>query len=149
MDAPTEETVAAWTRLATAYRLVLERVEADLKAAGLPALATYDALLEIERAGDAGIRPMALRDRLLLPQYGTSRLLDRLHARGLIERLPCPEDGRGFNVRCTPEGKALRARMWPVYAGALTDTVGVALKDGYADVLLPLLTRIGAAARTD
>ena len=96
-----------------------DRVETALKAQGLPPLAWYDVLLEVERAGDAGLRPFHLTERLLLPQYGTSRLVERLRAEGLIERVPCADDGRGFVIRLTPEGRAMRARMWPVYADTI------------------------------
>lgn len=147
MDAPPEPTIAAWTRLATASRRVLERIEAGLRSAGLPPLAWYDALLEIERAGDDGIRPMALQERLLLPQYGTSRLLDRLAAEGLLERLPCPADGRGRIVRITGVGKALRRRMWPVYARALEGTIGTALSPEDATDLARLLDKVVQASR--
>ncbi|SLN12884.1 MarR family winged helix-turn-helix transcriptional regulator [Oceanibacterium hippocampi] len=119
MTVPRPETIAAWTALQTASRVLLERVEGALKAAGLPPLAWYDALLEIERAGADGIRPFALKERLLLPQYGMSRLLDRIAAAGLIEKRNCAEDGRGLLVRITPAGRRARRSMWPIYGAEL------------------------------
>jgi DNA-binding MarR family transcriptional regulator len=142
MDAPSEKIVTAWTRLVTVSRLLLERIERDLKAADLPPLSWYDALLEVERAGADGIRPGALQTRLLLPQYGTSRLLERLDAEGLVERRPHPEDGRGQVVRITRAGEALRRRMWAVYAATLRETVGAALSDAEAARLAGLLDRL-------
>lgn len=147
MPDPAPSTVQAWIGLATASRLVFERVEADLKAAGLPPLAWYDALLEIERAGEDGIRPMELQDRLLLPQYGTSRLLDRLAAAGLTERLACAKDRRGFSVRISADGRDMRRKMWPVYARALGATMGAALDRAETDTLTALLSRVSDAAR--
>lgn len=123
METPKPQTIAAWTTLLTAQRDLLSRVERALKTAGLPPLSWYDALLEIERAGDAGVRPFALKDRLLLPQSGMSRLLDRLARDGLIEREICAKDGRGQLVRLTSAGSALRLRMWAVYSGFLIDAV--------------------------
>ena len=113
------ETIATWTALVTVTRLLLEEIEAALKAANLPPLSWYDALLEIERAGKAGLRPYELKDRLLLPQYGTSRLLDRIIAAGLIEKQDCVEDGRGYVVRITRDGLKIRQKMWPIYAAVL------------------------------
>lgn len=147
MDALSDSKIRAWTSLATVSRLVLERIERDLKAAGLPPLAWYDALLEVERTGEDGIRPMALQARLLLPQYGTSRLLERIATEGLVERRPAPGDGRGQIVAITENGKAMRRRMWPVYARALSFTVGNALSEDEAAQLVRLLGRIGDAAR--
>ena len=45
-----EAAEAAWVALVRAHRVATARVEADLKAAGLPPLAWYDALWELTRA---------------------------------------------------------------------------------------------------
>lgn len=136
------ETVAAWIALATASRSLLEEIEAALKTANLPSLAWYDALLEIERAGETGIRPYELRQKLLLPQYGTSRLIDRIAAAGLIAKLECEDDARGFFVRITDEGIQVRLAMWPVYAGQLTDLVQARITKDELLVLSRLLTKL-------
>lgn len=143
---PTPDTIAAWTRLVTANRVLLERIEAAMKAAGLPPLGWYDAMWELERA-EGGLRPFELQERLLLPQYGMSRLLDRLVQAGLVERLACADDGRGQVVRLTAEGQAMRARMWPVYANELRALVEAPLRDGEAASLAASLGRLIAAAR--
>ncbi len=142
MTEPAPDIVAAWVALATRSRRALDHAEAALKAAGLPGLAWYDALLELEKAGEAGLRPFELQDRLLLPQYGTSRLLDRLARAGLVTCAPCPEDARGQVMRITGEGRALRQRMWPVYAAAIT-SVFERLGRDEAGTLARLLGRIG------
>jgi DNA-binding MarR family transcriptional regulator len=123
MTTPRSTTIALWTALVSVNRHLIETIEAALKAQGMPPLAWYDALLEIEKAGSDGIRPFALEDRLLLPQYGTSRLLDRIAKAGLIERKACADDGRGQVVRITDAGKSMRQRMWPVYADLLTTLI--------------------------
>ena len=63
-EKPSKQAVLAWARLLKAERLALARVEAALKQAGLPPLAWYDVLLELERAGETGMRPFEL-DTLL------------------------------------------------------------------------------------
>ena len=112
-----------WIALARSYRAILEEVEQAFKKAGLPSLEWYDVLLEIERAGPSGIRPFALQKRLLLPQYGMSRILDRMERDGLINKLKCAGDKRGFEVCVSSSGKEMRKRMWPVYAAALERTI--------------------------
>jgi len=142
MSDPDPSTVAAWTRLVSVSGALVARVEAALKAEGLPPLGWYDALLELERAGDAGLRPFALEARLLLPQYGTSRLLRRLQEAGYVARAPCREDARGHVVVITAEGKAVRARMWPVYAAALDGLIAARLDTGERERLAALLERL-------
>ena len=52
---PRDTVVRAWARLTQAQQIVHASIEGTLKAAKLPPLAWYDALLELERAGDRGL----------------------------------------------------------------------------------------------
>ena len=114
-----DEAVTAWARLLRVSQAVLSRVESDLKAAGLPPLLWYDALLELERSKPEGLRPYQLRERMLLAQYNLSRLTDRLKNAGHIESEDCVDDGRGQVLKITKEGSALLRSMWPVYRQAI------------------------------
>jgi DNA-binding MarR family transcriptional regulator len=144
---PSEAAVRAWARLLRAQHAALSRVERAFKDAGLPALSWYDVLLELERAGregqgKEGLRPYELERHLLLPQYGLSRLLDRIEAAGYLERRTCEEDGRGQQVVITRAGRELRRRMWPVYAGALNEAVTDRLSERDAVTLARLLGKL-------
>lgn len=140
---PDDSTVALWVRLMRASAAVLDAIEGRLKAEGLPPLAWYDVLLELDRAGEDGLRPMDLEAQLLLPQYGTSRLLKRLEEAGLTARAPVPEDGRGFRVTISDAGRQMRRRMWPVYAGVLQERVGDRLAPEEREAAVALLSRLG------
>ena len=142
MTQPNPQTIAAWTSLVTANRLLLEDIEHSLKKAELPTLGWYDALLEIEKAGDDGIRPFELKERLLLPQYGMSRLLDRMAKAGFVDRQGVEDDGRGQIVRLTQEGRNVRRAMWPVYADALIRCVEQRLSPDEAAELARLLKKL-------
>jgi DNA-binding MarR family transcriptional regulator len=144
---PSEAAVRAWARLLRAQHAALSRVERAFKDAGLPALSWYDVLLELERAGregqgKEGLRPYELERHLLLPQYGLSRLLDRIEAAGYLKRRTCEEDGRGQQVVITRAGRELRRRMWPVYAGALNEAVTDRLSERDAVTLARLLGKL-------
>lgn len=123
-DRPTKTVIRAWARLMKAQQLALGAIEKALKTAELPPLAWYDVLLELERAGEPGLRPFELERAMLLAQYNLSRLLDRMEGAGYIERRACEDDGRGQLVTITDPGKRMRAKMWPVYARAIDETVG-------------------------
>jgi len=120
-DAPNQQVTDAWISLMQAGNRALGQIEAALGAQNLPPLDWYDALLEIERAGRDGVRPFVLQKRLLLAQYSMSRLLKRIESAGYIRKIPCQSDGRGYAVQITDQGKAVRKRMWPVYARALKE----------------------------
>jgi DNA-binding MarR family transcriptional regulator len=141
-EEPCAAAVQAWISLLRAHQAALAHVEGALKAAGLPPLAWYDVLLELDRAGEAGLRPFALERALLLPQYGLSRLLARLQDASLVERRTCPGDGRGQIVAATEAGRAMRRRMWPVYAAALQQAVGARLTPDEADQLAATLGKL-------
>src|SRR5262249_1912407 len=137
-----------WARLLKAQRTALAGVEGALKSAGLPPLAWYDALLELERAGAAGLRPFELERAMLLEQYNLSRLLDRIETAGYLDRRPIADDGRGQVVVITPSGKAMRRRMWPVYAAAIQSTFGRHLSEQQARNLDTLLGALIAPPHT-
>src|SRR6204780_5241564 len=83
---PSLEATAAWIRLMRIQSQVLDAVEQDLKKAGFPPLAWYDALLELSRAPSGEMRPVELEKQMLIPQYSTSRLIDRLVVEGVAGR---------------------------------------------------------------
>ncbi len=132
---PGDTVIRAWARLMTAQRLALSAVERHLKTAGLPPLVWYDVLLEVERAGAAGLRPFELEQAMLLAQYNLSRLIDRLERAGYVERRTCEDDGRGQMIAITDQGKAIRRKMWPVYARGIEMALGRHLSARQAEVL--------------
>ena len=139
---PDEATEAAWIGLSRAQRVATASIEARLKAAGLPPLSWYDALWELERAGEAGLRPFELERALLFEQYNLSRLADRLEKAGLVERRAVEADRRGQMLAITPAGRDLRRRMWAVYAPAIQAAVGDRLSAGAAATLAALLGKL-------
>jgi DNA-binding MarR family transcriptional regulator len=118
---------------------VLEMVEGDLKAAGFPPLAWYDALLELRRVEPEGLRQFELQRHMLLAQYNMSRLIDRLVEARLVRRQPCPQDGRGQVIYITEKGRALIDAMWPAYRAAIAAHFGDRLDERQAEVLAGIL----------
>jgi DNA-binding MarR family transcriptional regulator len=140
---PDDATVDLWVALTRAQRRALATVEARLKAAELPPLAWYDALWELERAGECGLRPFELERALLFEQYNLSRLADRLEQAGHIERKQCPGDRRGQMLAITQQGRDLRRRMWDVYGPAIRDAMGDEVGPQEARTLASLLGKLG------
>jgi DNA-binding MarR family transcriptional regulator len=139
---PKDPTVAAWVALVRASNGVISAIQAEGKAAGMPPLEWYDVLWDLERSPDGARRPFELEKGLLLAQYNLSRLVDRLHRAGLVDKLKCPEDGRGLVLVITEEGRSLRRRMWPVYSAAIEKHIGSHLHTDEARTLAALLMRL-------
>jgi DNA-binding MarR family transcriptional regulator len=142
---PSMEATAAWIRLMRIQSRVLGAVEQDLKKAGFPPLAWYDALLELSRAPGGEMRPVELEKQMLIPQYSTSRLIDRLVEEGLAVRRECKMDKRGLFVEITEAGRDLQKRMWSAYSTAIERHVGSKLSDVDAAKLCGLLDRLGCS----
>lgn len=67
----------------------------------------FDVLAALRRAGPPyELSPGRLLRETLVTSGTMTNRVDRLTARGLVERLPDPHDRRGVLVRLTPEGKA-------------------------------------------
>ena len=142
---PSTEATAAWIRLMRVQGRVLDAVEQDLKKAGFPPLACYDALLELSRAPSGELRPVELERQMLIPQYSASRLIDRLVEEGLAARRECKVDKRGQFIEITEAGRELQKKMWSAYSAAIEKHVGSKLTDADATKLCALLDRLGCS----
>ncbi len=139
---PSPAIIKAWGRLIRTQRILVGRIEAELKQAGFPSLQWYDVLLELKRGPDGRLTPKEIEEAVLFEQYNLSRLLDRMEAEGLVRRVPYPGDKRRQLVEITDEGKALQWRMWGVYGAAIERFIGAKLTDKEAGQLASLLMKL-------
>lgn len=105
----------AWARFITAQAMLIERIEAAFAEADLPPLAWYDVLWILENAEAGRLRMADLAQKAVVSRSNVTRLTDRMEKAGLVARSDCPEDGRGTVCELTAKGRAMRAKMWPVY----------------------------------
>ncbi|MET9273777.1 MarR family transcriptional regulator [Kribbella sp. NPDC003557] len=71
-------------------------------------MAEFDVIVSLRRSGAPyRQKPSDLVRILLLSSGGTSNVTNQLVRRGLVVREPDPDDGRGTQVRLTPEGITL------------------------------------------
>src|ERR1700730_17448913 len=148
-ERPTEAAVQAWARLVRDEQALLDRIEEDLKSAGLPPLVWYDVLLELVREPGDRLRHRDLHRRMLLAKYNLSRLLDRMEANGLIGRQPVNDDARGEYVRVTTRGRDMQNRMWPVYRRAIAKHFSGRLSIDDIDQLLRILSKVSIENEND
>lgn len=134
----------AWVGLTRGHQAILVKIEGALRQADLPSLSWYDVLLELSRDETAGMRALELESKLLLPQYGLSRLLDRIEKAGYIERQVCKADRRGKVLYITQSGEEIRQRMWPVYQKSLLDILGERLSKKEAEQFVQTLSKLRA-----
>ena len=140
--APSRATVQTWARLVRASQTIINGVESEVQGAGFPPLDWYDILLELDRAGSGGLRPLQLQEKVGVAQYNLSRLMDRMAKAGMVDKGPCPDDRRGHVLSITETGRAILRKMWPVYSAAIQRHLGVKLSEGDLQMLALLLGRL-------
>ena len=143
-----KEAVQAWIQLHRAHRLLIERVESSLKSGGLPPLAWYDVLLELNREKSIGLRQYEIGEKILLSKHNLSRLIDRLEKNHLVARYACTEDGRGNRVKITGEGIKKMKKMWPVYSQSIQENFGVKLDSSKLLKLRQVLKKLQFETKT-
>jgi DNA-binding MarR family transcriptional regulator len=84
----------AWQALLHAHHQVIRALDRELREEHDLPLGAYDVLLRLARAPGRALRMTSLAERVLLSPSGLTRLIDRLAARGLVERRTDPDDGR-------------------------------------------------------
>lgn len=74
----------------------------------------YNVLRILRGAGPEGLPTLAIGERLIEQTPGMTRLLNRLEARGWVERTRNAHDRRQVDCRLTPAGQELLARLDPL-----------------------------------
>lgn len=95
----------AWRAFLQSHARVVRELERELQDEQQMALVDYDVLVQLSAAEDRRLRMSELADRLLLSRSGATRLVDRLVADGLVERVVCDSDRRGQWASLTDAGR--------------------------------------------
>ena len=82
----------------------------------------YGVLYALSSAPE-GLRITELGEDVLLTQPGMSRLVARLEARGLVQRVGDPDDARASRIRLTPAGLAAQRRIGRAHARQVAEAM--------------------------
>lgn len=137
-----EETLKLWVVLARAYASVAKHVEDDVARHGLTA-AEFGILEALYHKG-----PLLLGEiqrKVLVSSGGITYLVDRLGAKGLVERQECPNDRRARYAVLTPAGEALIRDIFPQHARRIARALS-GLTPAEQARATELLRRLGHAA---
>lgn len=135
MDVPwlTEEQRQAWVKLVAVVELLPGVLEGQLRRDSGLTHFEYFVLAMLSEAPDHTLRMTALADRTNATLPRLSHVVSRLEGRGLVERLPCPEDGRATNVHLSDEG-------WSTIVAAAPGHVAT-VREHVIDALTPAQVR--------
>ena len=138
---------SVWALFLTTHAVLVETIERRFADADLPPFGWYDVMWGLERAENQKLRMSELADKVVLSRSNLTRLVDRLEDAGLVRRERSEEDRRGAFAVLTDDGKAMRRRMWPVYAKAIKELFEERVSDAQAQVMGTALRAILDAAR--
>ncbi|WP_432394196.1 MarR family winged helix-turn-helix transcriptional regulator [Pseudarthrobacter sp. L19] len=145
--APTVRLAAqAWESLFRAQVAVMRRLQGGPAFRDL-AVNEYDVLFTLSGCPTGWLRQNELNDHVLLSQSSLSRLVERLEKRGLVERRPAPDDGRGVLVRLTDAGRELQKQIGREHVRDIAALVSPALTAEEQQELLRLTDKLRASVQ--
>lgn len=132
----------AWavTTLVEASDILTSEAEARLATLGI-SLAEKEVLFRLSLAAGR-LRMSDLSAALLFSPSGTTRLIDRMEERNLVERGMVEGDRRSTSVRITKEGLDVLRRSAPIMEGVVRDVLASHVSDDEVDTLTKILERI-------
>ncbi len=118
-----DEQQAAWVRLIAMVELLPGVLDTQLRRDADLTHFEYFLLAMLSEAPERTLRmtALALRTNATLPRL--SHVVRRLEERGLVERFPCPEDGRATNARLTKAGWAKVVDTAPGHVATVRENV--------------------------
>lgn len=142
-----EDERAAWLRLVAVVELLPGVLDAQLRRDSALSHFDYFVLSMLSEAPERTLRMTGLAHRTSATLPRLSHAVQRLEARGLVERFPCPQDRRATNARLMASGWDTVVAAAPGHVGAVRDNV----IDPLSREQLAQLTAIGDAllARID
>ncbi|PYY48578.1 MarR family transcriptional regulator [Curtobacterium sp. MCLR17_043] len=139
--------VAAWEALFRAQVAVMRSLNADFPGDEI-SFNEYDVCFNLSTQPGRRCRMRDLTGHLLLTQPSVSRLVDRLLARGIVEKQPDPTDARGVIVALTPHGFDVYRQVAVQHAASIAQQVGAGLSDPELRTLTELCTKLRLAVGT-
>ena len=123
-------TAGAHTELVETWRDILDRhhritcaLERRLNEHGL-GVSEFEVLERLATSEKGDQRMQELADAVHLSQSALSRVVGRLEADGLVERVMCKQDRRGIYASVTADGRSRYEAARPAHREVLAETLG-------------------------
>ena len=115
--------VGFWVNLAQTASVLRARLAQRLEVELHLAPEEAEMLMRLVAEPDNRLRMAEVSDLLLVGKSSVTRMVDRLIARGLVERASCPSDRRVVYAAITEQGKTLLVQAVPAFVEALTESL--------------------------
>jgi DNA-binding MarR family transcriptional regulator len=131
----------AWDSFLRAHATLMRRLEVDFAQATGFALADFDVLAQLARAGGE-LRMTDLAARALVSRSGMTRRVARLVDEGVVRRANADADGRGVVVALTDAGVARLAETAAVHLRGVSELFVAPLDDQELALLESALNKV-------
>jgi len=145
-----EAELAAWVRFSAMLMALLSALDTQMRRDAKLSFFSYSVLAGLSEAPERTLRMTSLAQRTNATLPRLSHVVRRLEDRGLVERFPCPEDGRATNARLTTAGWDTVVATAPGHVNKVRELVldplspaQVAQLRGIGDALLTVLDPTG------
>ncbi|WP_285777729.1 MarR family transcriptional regulator [Microtetraspora sp. NBRC 13810] len=132
--------------LGRVIQTVPRAMDADLVREQRLTLTEYMTLMHLSEAPCRRLRMSELAMAVDLSLSGMTRLVTRLTTDGLVERVQCEEDGRGFHAVLTAAGLARLEQAYPTHLASVRRHIFDQLDRTDLARLTPALQRVGIPA---
>ena len=143
-DATAKQAAEAWESLFRVQVGVMRRLQRDPEFREVT-MREYDVLFNLTRCPGGWTRLNELNEHLLISQPSLSRMVDRLEARGLVQRRPAEQDQRGVELSLTDEGRAVQRRLGRIHVRGIHELLTPALNSAELARLKELTDKVLAS----
>jgi DNA-binding MarR family transcriptional regulator len=132
----------AWEAMLSAHASLMRRFSAENVWEDI-SMKEYDVLYTLSKCPEP-IRLTDLNQHVLLSQPALSRLVDRLAARGLVQRIADSRDLRTVRLALTEDGRALQRRVGRRHARSVARAMRSELTPAELDQLTAICAKLTA-----
>lgn len=143
-SAPVRQAAETWESLFRTQVGVMRRLQKDPAFKEL-SMREYDVLFNLTRCPTGWIRLNELNEHLLISQPSLSRMVERMEAKGLVQRRPAQHDQRGVELSLTEEGLALQRRLGRAHVRGIYELLTPALTEAELAELKSLTDKVLAS----
>ena len=128
-----EDQQRSWRALVMGTTLLMDRLDADLRASFRISLTEYEILVRLSEQPGRQMRMAQLADAMCHSRSRVTHTVQRMEGAGYLERILSPEDGRGILAKMTEAGRALLERAAHVHVtGVRANLVDLVSDDDFA-----------------
>jgi DNA-binding MarR family transcriptional regulator len=142
MARPSAERLEVWQRWLLAQKVLVERLDRELRETCDMTLEDYDVLVQLAQQPSARARMSDLADALLLARSSCTRIVGRLEEVGWVRRDPDGDDRRVVWATLTPTGRRKLRRAAVVHLRGVQDAFARHLSTNDVGRLDAVLDRI-------